>query len=116
MLFRSDTGFSRNYARYPYGTYEEDGELYFGIENTDERLQLKAPGFGFSYKDNYKFYSDESLQDKEEIRDIFAGQEVVIRNANEGIFMEINGEEIVPIRTFWFAFAAFHPEVEIYQG
>ncbi len=128
-----DTGYSRNYDRYPYGAYEEDGELYFGIENTDTRLQIKTPGYGFEIPDyGHKFYQesdlpfnsiiDDTLEKKVDVSDKLVNPEasnqisVSVTNKNGIVIMTLeDGSEIIPIRTFWFAFAAFHPESLIYE-
>lgn len=117
LVLSRDTGFVRDYARYPYGSYEEDGDLYFGIENTDNRLPLKAPGFGFSLSDGNKFYQTKDIPEGVEVNDTIGNQDVVVQNQKGIVTLTTEaGEEIVPIRTFWFAFAAFHPDAEIYQA
>jgi hypothetical protein len=118
-----DTGFdsyqaANRYDQYPYGTYEQDGELYFGIENEDTRLPLKEPGFGFTLEGESKFYTTESLQNQVTIQDTLAGIEVEVQYNNGAVIMTVkdNLEQIVPIGTFWFAFAAFHPNTQIYNN
>lgn len=37
-----DTGFRRDYDRYPYGNYETSGEIYFPLTNFDTRLPPKT--------------------------------------------------------------------------
>ncbi len=116
-ILSRETGFTRDYNIYPYGTYEQDGEIYFGIQNQDERLPLKEPGFGFELDNKFKFYRQTDLDKVEFIEDEFAGQQVKINNRNGEVTMTIQSSEkiLIPIRTFWFAFAAFHPGTEIYN-
>ncbi len=117
QVLSRETGHTRDYDRYPYGSYEEDGDLYFGIENTDNRLPLKAPGFGFNIGESNKFYQTEDIPKDTQIDDVINGEQVIIRNQSGIITMTTAaGEELVPIRTFWFAFAAFHPDAEIYSN
>jgi hypothetical protein len=119
QVLSRDTGFTRDYARYPYGTYEEDGEIYFGIQNSDDRLPVKEPGFGFTIEDNYKFYREKDIKSLGIINDTIGEFDVTVRY-NSGVVTLIKdnqeSKEIIPIRTFWFAFAAFHPDTEIYKA
>jgi hypothetical protein len=115
-ILSRETGYTRNYDQYPYNTYEEDGELLFGVENEDNRLPLKEPGYGFTVGDNHKFYTEEDLKNAGTIEDTIGNTRVTVEY-NNGKVLAINQEteeEIIPVRTFWFAFAAFHPGVEIY--
>ncbi len=38
MLLSNDTGYTRNYAQYPYGTYKEEEGLLFPITFEDTRV------------------------------------------------------------------------------
>ncbi len=116
-ILSKETGYTRDYDQYPYNTYEEDGRLLFGVENEDDRLPLKEPGYGFTVDENYKFYTEEVLKEMDTIEDTIGSTEVTVEY-NNGKVLAVNQEtqeEIVPVRTFWFAFAAFHPGVEVYS-
>jgi len=113
-----DTGFRRDYGRYPYGTYEEDGEIYFGVQNTDDRLTLKEVVYGFNVDEKQKVYTLSALEKESEIEDSFANRNVSVRLEGDGeVVMTDNdtGETFFPLRTFWFAWAAFYPNTEIYK-
>ncbi|MBI3619684.1 DUF3179 domain-containing protein [Candidatus Roizmanbacteria bacterium] len=113
------TGYSRNYDRYPYGTYEQDNQIYFGLPNSpDQRLPLKEVVYGFDVAGKYKAYTVKALTDKKLIADKIAGQDVVIEGKKDGeviLTVKNSGETSVPFRTFWFAWAAFHPGTELYK-
>ena len=106
------TGYQRDYDRYPYGTYEEDGRLLFGLENEDDRLDVKAPGFGFEVDDYDVFFTEEAVKNvgrKDLGLDGVNG--VVVSEEDGTVFIElVDGARITPLRTFWFAWAAFHPD------
>ncbi len=114
-----NTGFQRDYDRYPYGTYEEDGRILFGVQNTDMRLPLKEVVYGFEIGAAHIAYTEAFLKERRAWEDEVAGKNVVVRFAEDGnIVMEDTqtGEEFVPLRTFWFAWAAFHPDTSLRQA
>ena len=113
-----ETGFARDYGRYPYGTYEQDDEIYFGVENLDESLQIKTVIYGVELDDGSKAYPESAIKEMGVIEDEIAGVAVTVEYTDAGavkVTNMITGEEIVPIRLFWFAWAAFHPDTELYR-
>ena len=113
------TGYIRDYDQYPYGTYESNDELLFGVEGLDSSLQIKTPVLGIEVDGVAKAYTEEAVQRDGTIVDVVGDTEIEIEhNQTVGTVMFKNkqsGEEIVPIRLFWFAWAAFHPDTEVYQ-
>ncbi len=114
-----ETGFSRNYDQYPYGTYEQDDELYFGVENLDKSLQVKTVVYGVEVGGEARAYTEEDLKSLRTIEDELGGVKIGLEREESGEVKVTNletSEVITPIRLFWFAWAAFHPETEIYQS
>lgn len=58
-----NTGYDRNYDRYPYGAYKEDGFLIFPVGNLDNRMHAKARVLGVLDKDLKKAYPLELFED-----------------------------------------------------
>ncbi len=112
-----ETGYTRDYDRYPYGTYEENDEIYFGIQNSDERLPIKEVVYGFTVNDQPVAYTEEYLLQNASVSDTIGSEEVTVTTSPDGtvIMSTADGEEIVPLRTFWFAWAAFHPDTLLRQ-
>lgn len=113
-----ETGFTRQYDLYPYGTYEEDGDIYFGIQNTDTRLPVKEPVLGFELNGDTKAYTETALKRDRVIEDTLGGTAVQVTYQGDGTVMmtvPATRETIVPLRTFWFAWAAFHPNSQVYE-
>lgn len=111
-----ETGFNRNYEQYPYGTYEEDENLLFGNAD-DKRLHPKAVVYGIEINGKSKAYPLEKLQEQNTINDTFADTEIQISLNNDGSIDIIDtktNESIIPIRLFWFAWASFYPDTELY--
>lgn len=113
-----DTGHSRNYDAYPYGTYEQDDELYFGVKNLDKKLQIKTVVYGIEVNDASKAYPESAFDKQSVISDTVGDIPVRLEKTSEGKIEVTNvqiQEEIIPIRLFWFSWAAFHPDTELYQ-
>ena len=120
LVLSKETGHRRDYSAYPYGTYEEDEELYFKVGNSDARLHPKAVVYGVLIDDNAKAFVQDYLEDAVfengtsnfQVGDTWIS--VTRGAADEYTFVNLaTGEEIVPIRGFWFAWAAFYPDTEL---
>ncbi|MBI2595950.1 DUF3179 domain-containing protein, partial [Candidatus Daviesbacteria bacterium] len=120
-----DTGFSRNYDQYPYGTYEQEDQLLFGVKGLNERssssnksLQIKTVVYGIEIDGNSKAYPESVFDEKKVIEDTVGNVAIRLERTQSGQIKVINlqtQEEIIPIRLFWFAWAAFHPNTELYK-
>jgi len=120
VLTRHSGGYSnKRYAQYPYGTYEEDDALYFGVEDEpDESLQIKTVVYGLELNGVKKAYTEEALKHEGVIEDTLGGTPITIARSESGEITATNnetGEDIIPIRLFWFAWAAFNPDTELYR-
>jgi hypothetical protein len=110
------TGYDRNYDQYPYGSYEHDNEIYFGIQHTDRRLPLKTEVYGIEVVGKAKAYTAGVLRKRGVIADLIGHHSVVVREDHVGKVTAIdrtNGHAILTLRTFWFAWAAFHPDTQL---
>lgn len=114
-----DTGYFRNYLSGPYGDYATNTDIYFPVDNTDDRYHSKEPTFGITLDGLHKAYTIEEL-DKSlgKFVDNFAGlvleidydkvtQTIDIRRAD-------TKEEVVPDYGFWFSWISVHPDTEVY--
>lgn len=118
QVLSRETGFSRNYDQYPYGTYEENDELLFGVEGLDKSLQIKTVVYGVELDGASKAYPEEIFDETPKITDTIGDNSVTLERQANGEIAVTNtatGEEIIPIRLFWFAWAAFHPDTQLYQ-
>lgn len=111
-----ETGFSRDYSTYPYGTYEQDRETLFPVEGgPDETIHPKSVVYGIEVLGRFKAYPEDKLK-KQKVKDLVDNVAVEIADKNGDVTVKRldTGEEIVPVRLFWFAWKAFHPETELY--
>lgn len=105
-----------DYSVFPYGNYETDARVNFPLENEDERLHPKAWVQGIEINGQAKAYPEELIEQQLSLTDTVGGVEVRMINQGGAYRFENleTGEEIVPLRSFWFAWAAFNPETELY--
>ena len=114
-----DTGHIRLYGRDPYGDYDTSTSVYFPVENEDLRLHPKEVIFGIEINGKYKAYTEEDLKKLKKIEDRFADVNLIVERSEAGVVTVKNtdtNETIIPIRSFWFAWFAFHPDTELYKS
>lgn len=114
-----ETGFIRSYGITPYGDYDTSSSIYFPVENEDLRLHPKEVVFGIEIDGKYKAYTEEDLKKSGRIEDNFNGVNLIVERSDAGIVTIKNkekNEQIVPVRSFWFAWFAFHPDTGLYKG
>jgi hypothetical protein len=117
LVLSRDTGFSRNYDQYPYGTYEQDEQLLFGVKGLDKSLQIKTVVYGVEVDGMSKAYPESAFDANSSFTDQLGETSLKLERQANGEIKVTNvdtGEEIIPIRLFWFAWAAFHPDTELY--
>lgn len=118
-LLSRDTGYSRDYDQYPYGTYEQDDQIYFGVQNLNRKLQIKTIVYGIEVNNAAKAYPA-SVFDKNLKIDDTVGETPIRLEKTPGGEIRVTdlqtNKQITPIRLFWFAWAAFHPNTELYTS
>ncbi len=118
-VLNRNTGFNRAYGRDPYGNYYEDSYTLFPVENEDNRIHPKTVVFGIEINGKFKAYKEDDLIEKKVIEDSISNINVKLERFDDGRVVITNldkGEEIVKERDFWFAWYAFHPNTELYEG
>ncbi|MBI2151649.1 DUF3179 domain-containing protein [Candidatus Woesearchaeota archaeon] len=117
-VLSQETGYTRNYGKDPYGNYYEDSNLFFPVENEDNRVHPKTIIFGIEVNGTYKAYREDDLIKVKVIEDVLSEISIKVERDEAGIVKITNletGEEIVKERDFWFAWYAFHPETTLYE-
>ncbi len=118
-VLSQETGSLLAYGQDPYGSYYEDSNLFFPVENQDNRIHPKTVIFGIEINGTYKAYREEDLIKAGVIDDVLDGTRIKVERDETGIVKIINldtGEEIVKERDFWFAWYAFHPSTSLYEA
>jgi len=119
-VLSENTGFSRNYNRNPYTGYETGAGIYFPVKFSSKRYHPKERVLGVEFDGKYKAYPFAELSKKgEQVKDQFAGRDLTIKYndaARSARIFDDKGEEVPALNSFWFAWFAFHPDTEVYQG
>ena len=114
-----ETGFIRSYGRTPYGDYDTSRSIYFPVENEDLRLHPKEVIFGIEVDGKFKAYTEEDLKKSGKIEDTFNKVNLIVERSDAGLVTVKNkdtNESIIPVRSFWFAWFAFHPDTELFKS
>ncbi|MCP6720293.1 MAG: DUF3179 domain-containing protein [Patescibacteria group bacterium] len=118
-----ETGANRFYGSSPYGDYFSVTNLSLSLVNpTDTRLPNDAFVFGIVIKGKAKAYSTEAVKAKGEVKDSFQDTSIVLRYDKEldvvrmfKVSPDGSEERINPFSSFWFSWAAAHPDTELYK-
>lgn len=160
LVVSTSTGHSRNYGRYPYGSYRTNhSSLIFPVNNSDSRLNAKERVLGVISSDSHKAYSILDFQEIKVFIDTIGNKNFLVygdeRNNlitafeltdaysdltfsksslslpyiiednlenHYNIFGEsrdaskINLKSAKAFIAYWFAWAAFYPETELYNN
>ncbi|RLD20921.1 MAG: hypothetical protein DRI69_05270 [Bacteroidetes bacterium] len=93
-----NTGHSRNYQQYPYGSYRETDGLIFSVSTLDDRLPQKERVHGVIVNGNVKVYRVKSFTSKSIITENIHGEDIVVVGSTNLNFVvsfkqkELNGE------------------------
>ena len=116
------TGFVRDYSSDPYKGYDQMESTYFPVNTADDRLVSKKPVYGIVVNGVAKAYTIEAVQAEGRVQDTVGGVRILLQyDAATGRvrFTRYSdagkSEEIIPLRSYWFAWVAQYPETELYE-
>jgi hypothetical protein len=117
------TGAERFYGTNPYDDYFSVSNFSLQLVNAiDARLPNDAFVFGIVVGGKAKAYDVEAVKTKGEVMDTFRGQKFILRHDAEldvvrifKILQDGTEERINPFSSFWFSWAAVHPDTELYN-
>lgn len=78
QVVTANTGFSRDYNRYPYGSYKTNEGLLFPVDINDSRLHPKERVLGVISNNKAKAYTFDSFATAGVIEDTFDGLKLVV--------------------------------------
>uniref|UniRef100_A0A7C2JXR6 DUF3179 domain-containing protein n=1 Tax=Schlesneria paludicola TaxID=360056 RepID=A0A7C2JXR6_9PLAN len=118
-VLSTDTGHQRDYSRSPYGGYFATPDLMFPVEPVNRCLPLKTQVLGvWSDKAAIAFpiSAFDSLKSRQETQAVVAGKELTLEfdPSSRSLRVVKAADELQWVYAFWFAWAAFHPETDIY--
>ncbi len=120
LVLSEETGYARDYARDPYAGYSKSPDLMFPVRFRAEGLHPKERVLGIVLGGKAKAYPFVELaRTAGVIADNLGGRPVRIRFSREHQSAEAldgQGRQIAAITLFWFAWAGFHPDTELYRA
>ena len=79
MILTRNTGFTRDYDDYPYGSYRQDPDLLFPVANSDSRLHPKTRVLGVRLGNQVKAYQLDGFGDTTlAVQDQVGGRSIVV--------------------------------------
>jgi len=87
------------------------------VKELDKSLHIKAVVYGLEINGKSKAYPENIFEETSVLTDTIGDLPVRLERDDSGKITVTNletGEQIIPIRLFWFAWAAFHPDTELY--
>ena len=120
-VMTENTGYQRDYSQTPYQGYEKSAQLYFDVEQRDERFHPKETVVGIEINGKFKAYPFSELEKLKsgKLKDKFQGEELTInynRDSQSATISNNKGKELPALTTFWFAWYAFHPETAVFMA
>jgi hypothetical protein len=118
LVLSTDTGFEEDYSTDHYGKYRDSTQLYFPVNNEDDRVHPKSVVFGFDIDGQAVAYTEVLLQERGTFRHDFDGAEQAVTLHDDGsVTLRRDGVDgqLHPIRLYWFAWYTFHPQTELVQ-
>ncbi len=113
-----ETGHRRPYGQSPYGDYAQSEELRFPVP-PDPRYHPKMPTLGVRVPGGAAraYPASEVAAAGGRVQETFAGQPVVVRYDAERQVFEVDAPDALEvIESYWFAWAAFHPETTVFAA
>lgn len=120
LVLSLETGFKRDYSRLPYQDYAASPNPAFPVKHPDARLSPKDRVLGLSLAGAHKAYPLALLRGrKTPLEDQVGGKAVKIlydHEADSARVLDAQSGELLPaVVAYWFAWAAFHPQTEMYR-
>ncbi len=116
LVLSTDTGFARDYFRNPYASYEAWGETMFPVSRTDARLEAKALVLGVRAGGHERAYPLEDVRlAGGAVTDSLGGIRLRITAGRRTAEVTGEGKTLLATLAYWFAWAAFHPDTELWR-
>jgi len=120
VVLSTNTGYSRDYTKSPYGGYEKSNEIFFPVSASDQRFHNKEWVLGVNIGETFKAYPFSELgKIASPVIDSISGHRVEVifdRENKSAIVRDEKGREMPSIMSYWFAWYAFHPDTEVFQA
>jgi len=119
QVMSMDTGYYRDYSYDPYTSYRLTNRTMFPVSHDDDRLPGKAWVMGLNLNGRARAWEISALQKAGERRETWHGKKLIVRYHNAGnraeVIDAVSGKPLPTVALYWFAWAAFHPDTELYH-
>ncbi len=120
VVLSTKTSSPRDYGRNPYLHYARSPEVMFPVKHDDPRLPAKEKILGVKIEDASKAYPLSALRLlTQPLKDTVGGKALTITYQHEGWSVTVaetaTGKPLPAVTAYWFAWATFHPETEVYR-
>jgi hypothetical protein len=115
-VLSTDTGFDHDYSQNPYEKYQSSTRIAFPVSGTDDRLRPKTVVHGVYVDGIYVAWTERLLESEGEVRQEVNDRNLVVTYQEDGsvsVTDLASGNSYTPVRAFWFAWYAFHPDTII---
>ena len=118
LVLSTATGFRRNYSNSPYADYINSPQIMFPVTSISQRYHPKEQVYGLEVAGQFKAYPFIELEKSPAtFTDTVNGQLLTVRydkkHKSAAAFNQL-GRQLSGVRTFWFAWYAFHPQTQVY--
>lgn len=120
LVLSPQTGHQRDYSGRVYAEYFRSPRLMFPVSRQDNRLPAKMRVLGVTAGDASRAYPITAFDGADApvgVRDELGGKHITLRfDPEHGSLRVVEADEDVEwLYSFWFAWAAFHPDTDVYQ-
>lgn len=118
LVLSTETGFSRHYSDSPYADYLRSPQIMFPLTATSRRYHPKQAVLGLELDGYFRVYPFIELEKSAAtFTESVNGQSITIRfdrkHRSAAVYNQ-QGIQLPAVKTFWFAWYAFHPKTEVY--
>jgi hypothetical protein len=115
LVLSLDTGVARDYTRDPYEDYEASESVMFPVSHPDARLPTKEPVLGIARNKDSLAIVLSALPQSPVTVEVGGNRLVVHYDSASNTTEVVVGLNAIPaVRTYWFAWASFHPETRVW--
>lgn len=118
LVLSTETGFNRDYRYSPYDQYLESPQIMYPVTAVSRRYHPKEAVLGLEIDNRFKAYPFVELEKSADTFSDKVGETVVTirydRQHRAAAVFDQQGRQLAGVRTFWFAWYAFHPKTDVY--
>jgi len=121
QVLAENTGFTRDYDTSPYANYDKDPSVWFPVTAKNKDYHAKTLVIGIEVDGKFKAYPFPELKKTKQtvIEDKFNGKQLKVhfdKKAVSAYITNAEGKKLSGTTLYWFAWYAFHPETEVFDG